>query len=236
MSSRGQIVALAFVALAKLAHAEATAIDHGSFASPDHRFAFVLTPAQYGYHVAIKDLHAGTPTVSALGASDPDNNAARPHEVSAPIQFQTNIYRVNWTRDSKTFAVIYHVADGSAVDVFHFDGNAWHQMSVEPSPVFPKCPYVDTTGQYDNGPVIHYHGPSFNETIFDENAGAHTVWISYGVETDTSYRHSRFYLCNFDFDPVTQKLSHVELRQLSIPEFLRLRGRYDYTRSLYPRE
>jgi len=231
-----------FAVTEEYVYGEAVPLDSGSFVSPDCHFALQLSPAKYGYTADIKDCRSGKITDSVLAVPatvissrgqevlNSDNR-----ETSQRFDFQTAIYRVDWTGDSRTFAVIYHVADGSAASLFHFDGKAWHQIDLGPTPGFPKCPYEDSTEQYDNSPPIHFHGPSFTETIFDEKAALHTVWISFGVETDQSHRHSHFYVCNFDFDPVSQKLSNIELRMVSIPEFLRLRARRDYSRSMYPR-
>jgi len=225
----------------KYAYGEAAPLDSGSFVSPDHRFAFQLSSAKYGYHAKIEDLNSKKSSDSVLAVPETVesgggmvlNSANR--EYSQPIDFQTAIYRVDWTSDSKTFAVVYHVADGSTASLFHFDGNAWHQIDPAPTPVYPKCPYVDSTEQWGNSSPIHLRGPSYTETIFDEKVASHTVWLSYGVETDESHRHSHFYICNFDFDPVSKKLSHIQLRLVSVPEFLRLRARRDYSRSMYPR-
>lgn len=150
----------------QFAYGEATPLDSGSFVSPDHRFAFLLSPAKYGYHAKIEDLNSNKSTDSVLAVPETVksgggmvlNSANR--EYSQPIDFQTAIYRVDWTSDSKTFAVVYHVADGSAVSLFHFDGKAWHQIEIAPSPVFPKCPYVDSTEQSGKSPPIHLRGPS----------------------------------------------------------------------------
>jgi hypothetical protein len=238
---RWALLLAVFAVPGEYACGEATPLGSGTFISPDHHFAFQLSPAKYGYHAKIQDLNSKQSIDSVLAVPETVesgggmilNSASR--EYIQPIDFQTAIYRVDWTSDSKTFAVIYHVADGSTLSLFHFDGKAWHQIEIAPSPVFPKCPYVDSTEQSGNSPPILLRGPSYIETILDEKASSHTVWASYGVETDESHRHSNFYVCNFAFDPVSQKLSHIELRLVSIPEFLHLRAQRDYSRSLYPR-
>jgi hypothetical protein len=238
---RWALLLAVFAVSGEYAYGETAPLGSGSFISPDHHFAFQISSAKYGYRAKIEDLNSNKSTDSVLAVPETVdsgggmilNSANR--EYSQPIDFQTAIYRVDWTSDSKTFAVVYHVADGSAVSLFHFEGKAWHQIEIAPSPVFPKCPYVDSTEQSGNTLPIHLRGPSYSETIFDEKASSRTVWVSYGVETDESHRHSLFYVCNFAFDPVSQKLSHIELRMVSIPEFLSLRARRDYSRSLYPR-
>ena len=84
----------------QFAYGEATPLDSGSFVSPDHRFAFLLSPAKYGYHAKIEDLNSNKSTDSVLAVPETVksgggmvlNSANR--EYSQPIDFQTAIYRV----------------------------------------------------------------------------------------------------------------------------------------------
>ena len=110
--------------LGEYARGEAVPLGSGSYVSPDHRFAFQLSPAKYGYSAKIADLTSNKSDDSVLAVPETVESGGGTilntidREYSQPIDFQTAIYRVDWTRDSKTFAVIYHVADGSTVSLF----------------------------------------------------------------------------------------------------------------------
>jgi hypothetical protein len=209
------VFALVFLVFALQSRGEAPTIDHGSFLSPDGRFSlefggFVDRDFQY----AMKNRRTGE--VKRL--AEPD------YDLWGPL------YSVKWTRDSTSVLLIYHIADGSEATVLHFDGKSWRLLGIDPSPVDSKCPQDETI---ENG--VKSWNPSYFATVFDHKTGKHEVWLSYGVQTDESRRHSRFYVCNFNYDPVTTKLSHVELRQVSIPTFVRLKMRHDYSESPYPK-
>jgi hypothetical protein len=194
---------------------EAPIIDHGSFISPDGHFSLEFGGfVDRGFQYAMKDRRTG----EIKRFLEPD------YDLWGPL------YSVEWTRDSASVLLVYHIADGSVASVLHFDGNAWKNLGIDPSPVDSKCPQDVVT---ENG--VTSSNPSYIGTVFDHKAGDHEVWLSFGVQTDESRRHSRFYVCNFDYDPVTTKLSHVELRRVGIPTFVRLKMRHDYSQSPYPK-
>jgi hypothetical protein len=204
--NRAQVLAafaLGFIALAPQARAEALTIDHGSFPSPDGHFALEVGGFFKGeYHYAIKDQKTG----SLQTLAEPQFILWGP------------LYAVDWTRDSKSVLLVYHVADGSTSSVLHFDGKAWHGSEVDPTPVESKC-----------------HGDEgYNMTVFDHRAAHHHVWVSYGIQTDLSHRHTRLYVCNFEDDPSTGTISHVTLHQVTNLTYRRLKAVHDYSENPYP--
>jgi hypothetical protein len=196
-------LALGFIVLALRAHAEAPTIDHGSFPSPDGHFALEVGGFfDHDFHYAIKNQKTG----------DLQNLVEPKFILWGPL------YAVDWTRDSKSVLLVYHVADGSEASILRFDGKAWHELAVAPTPVESKC-----------------HGDEgYNATIFDHRAATHDFWISYGIQTDLSHRHTLLYVCNFDDDPATGTLSHVTLHHVTTPTYRRLKAVHDYSENPYP--
>jgi hypothetical protein len=211
-------LAISVVLFAWISHpawAAAPLIDHGSFISPDNHFSLV-----YGgfidreFQYAIKNRQTGTIERFA----EPDYSLWGP------------LYSVQWTGDSRSVLLVYHIADGSVATVLHFNGTTWRELDIAPTPVDSRCPKDEVT---ENGKTSFE--PSYFGTVFDHKVGHSEVWISYGIQTDESRRHSHFYVCNFNYNPETQSLSHVKLHEIDIPTFVHLKMIHDYSESPWPK-
>jgi hypothetical protein len=197
------------------AFCEAPIIDHGSFISPNGAFSL-----EYGGFVD-RDFQYAMKNRQTGGVE----------RFSEPAYFLWGpLYSVQWTGDSQSVLLIFHVADGSVATVLHLNGKAWEELDIAPTPVDAKCPQDEVT---ENGKTTFE--ASYFGTVFDHHVGRSQVWISFGVQTDESRRHSQFYVCNFNYDPATQSLNRIELRKVDIPTFVRLKMKRDYSESPWPK-
>ena len=187
--------------------AEAPALNPGSFVSPDAKFSLLFQGFSDGwYHYQIRNQKTG----QIQDFSNPDLGLFGP------------LYSVEWTGDSQSILLVYHIADGSTAALLHYDGNSWHELDIRPDAVALQHPLKD-----DDFPI---------ETVLEHRVDLRNIWILWGfiIRPAHAAAPEHIYTCGFNFDPFTRLKRHLLVHEVSTRDYRRLKAVHNYSQNPYP--
>jgi len=149
-------------------------LDKSTFPSPDRKSVVAFESKDDGwYYLDLKNSKTG--------------------QVDSSMKIElTPLFSVQWTRDSKTIAIVSHVAHGSTATLFHFNGGMWSSRIVWP-------PDLDDATYY-----------GIFCSVAKAEAEEHEVKLTYKItdqiESDSGGLKEKSYLVTLSIDPDTNKM------------------------------
>lgn len=138
-----------------------------------------------------------SPTREFVAVYDPDQIEIRTadDELVYRVDGIPPVYALRWTRDSKTVAIVHHLAGGSAAMLVHCDGKAWKHFAVDPP-----------GGGHDRIGVVGFETGDTTVRLSFKTKKVHGSSASYSVAT-------------FNVDPRTGELLNVHVEEISADKF-----------------